>query len=125
MNNSIKFKAAHKMAKANKLALGGDYVVYVSLALKAINTLVKKGYSEDKIFAAMNTKIKSISSELPLITKTVKISATHGLKEFSHYYKLESAKKNLEQGQFFGESFVKNGMVCAWVRSYVSREYAY
>ena len=57
MTKSQFFKAAHKLAKAYQASMGGDYVVYLSLALKNM-VAASKVYSDEKVFAAMNKAIK-------------------------------------------------------------------
>lgn len=117
MTKSELFKAAHKLAKAYQVKFGGDYVVYLSVSLKKIITAAKTRASKEVLFSAINKVISKVSSDLPVITRTVKQSFTHGLKEFKAAYELEKAKKTLEAGQFFGKAFKQNGLVCAWVRS--------
>lgn len=125
MTKSEIFKAAHKLAKAYKMQCGGDYVVYLSIALKNLNNAVKKGFEDKDIFKAMNAKITKVSSELELITHKVKVSLTHGRKEFAKMHQLENAKRDLEAGHFFGKTFESNGMICAWERSTVTVNEAY
>lgn len=126
MTKSEMFKAAHKLAKAYKAQVNtGDYSVYLSLALKNLNAAVKKGFADEAIFKAMNGKIAKVSDKLALITKQVKQSLTHGLKSFASQYELKAAKSELEEGQFFGKAFNKNGMINAWVRSVVIVNEAY
>lgn len=123
MTKSQIFKAAHKLAKCNKAMFGGDYVVYLSLALKAIIKNSKR-HSVEKICSSINKVIESRGGK-DFITRAVKVSCTHGLKAFSHTYKLERARKQLPAGQFFGKVFEKNGEVCAWVRSTKVEQQAY
>ena len=78
------FKAAHKLAKAYKMQMTGDYSVYLSLALKNLNKAIKAGFNDTDLFKAMNAKIAKISNELKLITHSVKKSLTHGVKEFKN-----------------------------------------
>ena len=117
MTNSNIFKAAHKLAKAYKMQMSGDYAVYFQLALKNLNAAKKAGFKKDDLFKAMNAKIKAVSTDLALITHEVKRGLTHGLKTFNNQHKLNAAKNDLKNGQFFGKSFVKNGMINVWVRS--------
>ena len=123
MTKSELFKAAHKMAKVNKATFGGDYVIYLSHALKQIATLIKS-MSKESLFKAMNVVIKSRNG-VDLITTAKKVQCTKGLQEFTHHYKLEKARRNLKEGQFFGKEFTKNGMICAWVRCTKINQIAY
>ncbi len=123
MTNAELFKAAHKMAKINKATFGGDYVVYFSHALKQI-TIAIKSLSKESLFKAMNIVIRNRGGD-DLITGPKKVQRTHGLKEFSHAYKLEKARRDLEKGQAFGKEFTQNGMICAWVKSTKIEQIAY
>lgn len=125
MTKSEMFKAAHKLAAAYKLDGNGDYIVCLSVALININKSVKAGYADEAIFKALNKRITKASDSLPLITKSVKIDATHGMMEFDATYQLEKARKNLETGKFFGKVFSKGKRVCAWVRSTRIEQQAY
>ena len=125
MTKSQIFKSAHKLAKAFQVECGGDYIVYLSLAIKAIYANLKKGRSPEDCFAAMNRRIKKVSCDLPLITREVKVRCTHGLREFDAHYKLEKARKELEDGQFFGKEFTKGRMICAYVTSFKVEQVAY
>ncbi len=125
MTKSELFKAAHKLAKAYQVKMGGDYAVYLSVALKNLNKGIKAGFKDADLFKAMNAKIAAVSSKLALITRKVKQNLTHGRKEFDAEYKLETAKAKLEKGHFFGKTFTSNGMVCAWERSVKFVEEAY
>ena len=125
MTKSEMFKAAHKLAKAYKVQVGGDYMVCLSCSLKAVIKASKQGFKDADMFKAINAKISKVSKELALITHEVKNNLTHGLKEFAATYKLEAAKKQLDKGHFFGEVFTKNGMVCAWERSITFTQEAY
>ncbi len=125
MTKSEMFKAAHKLAKAYKVQMGGDYVIYLSFSLKALTKGIKAGLKDADIFGRINARIRKASRELKLITRQVKNNMTHGLKEFTATYKLEAAKKQLEKGHFFGEVFTKNKMICAWERSITFTQEAY
>ncbi len=72
MTKSELFKAAHKLAKAYQLKMGGDYAVYLSVALKNLNGAIKEGFQDEMLFKAMNFKIKEVSNKLALISRTVK-----------------------------------------------------
>ena len=117
MTKSEMFKAAHKLAAAYKLDGNGDYVICFLSALINIRKSVKDGYADEVIFKALNKRIAKASDSLPLITKPVKIDATHGLMEFDAAYQLEKARKNLDAGKSFGKVFRKGSKVCAWVCS--------
>lgn len=123
MNKSELFKAAHKLAKVYKKQLGGDYVAYLSYSLKAIIKSAKRN-SKESLFEALNKVIIKRGGD-DLITYPKKVLCSHGLKEFSHKYKLDNYKRELQKGRFLGEAFVKNGMFCAWERSYKIEQVAY
>lgn len=124
MTKSEFFKAAHKMAKAYKQSLGGDYVVYLAYAMKTMVRLSSK-WSKEKIFANMNSAIKKHGGS-DLMMREVKENQTRGLKTFSHEYKLEKSRKDLAKGEFFGKVFVNAaGEYCAWVNAVVVKTVAY
>ncbi len=125
MTKSELFKAAHKLAKAYKaVAKTGDYIVYFSVALKKL-TEAAKARSNETIFKAVNKQVRNAGLEC-FITYTKKINATHGLREFKKAWMLEKAAKELNKGEFFGQTFVnKSGMICAWVREIRYEQEAY
>ena len=124
MNNSTIFKAAHAVAKANKKAFGGDYVVYLKLALIATYGFVAKGATKESLFAAANRKLASVGIAAAF-TKKVVVKARHGLVSFKKEYELKKAAKNLDAGKEFGAIFFSNGMFNAWINSESSVEKAY
>lgn len=121
MTNSEIFKAAHKLAKALKNELGGDYIVYFAYSLKGVIKMSKK-LNKEVAFKKVNELVKRFNGT-ELLTFSKKISATHGLKEFDKEYQMNNFK--LESGQFFGEVFYKNGKTCAYVRSFITEQIAY
>lgn len=134
MNNSIKFKAAHKLAKAYQVKMnGGDYAVYFSHALKLVNLGFKRAAKmidgEQAALTAMNKAIKKISKEsgvtLLLITRKVKRHFSHGTESFTHRYKKEKRERELTGAYFFGMEWVKDRVIYANLRStkYVDEAY--
>ena len=114
LTKSELMQAAHKIAKAIKVKMnGGDYLVYLQFALKSIHK--KSQLDARTVKAGINKLLKSTGLDC-FFFETKKVSATHGLIEVNAEYELN--KVELKKGQFFGESFTKNGKVCAWVRSF-------
>ena len=74
MTKSQIFKAAHKLAKCNKAAFGGDYVVYLSLALKSINKTRGLGHSVERICSSIN-KVITKRGGSDLITRPVTVES--------------------------------------------------
>ena len=109
-------QASHKLAKAFKVKANntGDYVVYLSFAMKFIINQANKGVPSITVKAGVNKVLAKYKLNC-FFTKTVKVSSTHGLIKVTHEYKLN--KVELEKGQYLGKRFVKNNMWCAWVRS--------
>lgn len=117
MTKSELFKAAHKIAKAYKNNLGGDYAVYLSFALKQTIKAKKALKDTEQVFKAVNLGIKKHNgTDFMMQERTV--TASHGQLSFSHHYKLEKARAQLEKGQYLGKVFTdKKGNVCANVYS--------
>lgn len=134
MNKAMKFKAAHKLAKAYKIKMqGGDYLVYFSHALKLVNLGVQKikgiQGGENKLLNGMNNAISNIAEnagvKADLITKKRKVYYHHGRESFSHQYKKDKREQQLPKGQFFGVQWVKDRVIYANVRSVGYEDEAY
>lgn len=125
MTKSELFKAAHKLAKAYKAQSNnsGDYIAYLSLALKNISAALIN-QTKERIFKRVNKTISNANLNC-FITYTEKGHATHGQRTFSAMYELEKARKQLKDGQFFGKAFRVGKEIKAWVRSVTYSQVAY
>ncbi|MGX9458521.1 hypothetical protein ACWU37_16465 [Photobacterium damselae subsp. damselae] len=128
MTKSEIFKAAHKLAKAYKVSANncGDYVVYLSLALKNVIRAVKK-HGMVEAFRRLNAAIKGYGkgADLALVTFTRETIAhvdTICEEKRGAFFK---ALKNLKTGQSTGKTFERNGNLCAYVYETRNVEVAY
>ncbi len=125
MTNSEIFKAAHALAKAYQAKFKGDYVVYLSYAMKLVAGYNKECSNDETLFKAINNALVKQYNSNPVFFYEKKSRCTHGLLEFRKSYQLDKAAKGLEAGQSLGKRFTKNGMICAWVQSFEVKKVAY